>query len=155
MSFLKNENEKEAAVSKSDIITLIVIAVFGGGFWFYYQSAKKETEAAFLEADKLYQAKKLPQALAAYEKLEFLSYKDAQLDSLMYARTSELSDIKEQEELLYTFADSLDQVKDTVRLKSQISDFKNLDFLNKEQVEKVKSWRVRFQAQETQQLSRK
>jgi tetratricopeptide (TPR) repeat protein len=140
MSYLKDENAKEPMISKGDLITLIVMIVIGGGFWYYYNTSKTETQKAFAEADALYKQKNYTEALKAYEKLPELSWRSDSLEKIMYERTSELADRKEQEEILFEYLDSLSQSPDSSQLKTRLAEFKHLDFLSSEQKAKVLQW---------------
>jgi hypothetical protein len=137
MGFLKDENKAGWAIG--DWIFLVVLVGGGiGGAW-YYTHAKSSSLAAFSHADSLFVQQELPEALVAYEALQRAAWKNDSLDSVLYGRLSELSDMEAKEQTTYTLFDSLLTAGDTIAALAQAAFVPAPQFLDAQQVERLKS----------------
>ena len=90
------EEKKEPFASTSDIIVILVVAVLAAGFWFWYHGEGGQSRNHFARADSLYEAHRLPAALADYRKLRETEKVFSKLDdSLLYRRIDSLSTLED------------------------------------------------------------
>ncbi len=137
MGFLKDESKAGWAIG--DWIFLVVLVGGGiGGAW-YYTHSKSSSLAAFSHADSLFVQQELPEALEAYEALQRAAWKNDSLDSVLYGRLSELADMEAKEQTTYTLFDSLLTAGDTVAARAQAAFLPAPQFLDPQQVERLKN----------------
>lgn len=88
MSFIQDDEKKSSNLW--DIIIFVVLVLGGLGFWYYYRSQRTVSNHGFEHADSLYQAKKYPEAIIAYEALKGADYIESKQDSIIFVRLDEL-----------------------------------------------------------------
>jgi len=95
------EEKKEPFASTTDLVVLLVVALLAAGFWIWYRGEGGQSRSHFAHADSLYDAHRLPEALANYRKLreteKIFTKKD---DSILYRRIDSLSTLEDDAKTL-------------------------------------------------------